>query len=412
MDSLKSILYITYDGLLDPLGESQIIPYIKGINNDKNKIYILSFEKKNNYKSKKSYIELELKKHGIKWIPLIFSNNFGVIGKAYDFFKMYYFGLITSLKNNINIIHGRGHIATQVGVFIKKYTKVKVIFDLRGLWVDERLDKKGWDLNKFFDKKLYIYFKNVERRILLNSDAVVVLTKKVLPELGVIAPGFNSPTVVIPCCADFDHFSVSSHNKYKNIGINLKNNKSTIVLGYIGSIGSMYMIREMLDFVYQSSKMYDVCFMIITRDVHKIERILDEEYEKIQDIVYVNSASRNMVPVYLSYMDITLSFITRTYARIASSPTKIAESLSMGVPVIHNSGIGDVDSIINSIGGGMIIDIDSKAEISKAVTNLRSVVDMGGSELRERSRGILGLETAKERYNSAYKIIGKKNNYD
>ena len=59
MDSLKSILYITYDGLLDPLGESQIIPYIKGINNDKNKIYILSFEKKNNYKSKMCLVQIQ-----------------------------------------------------------------------------------------------------------------------------------------------------------------------------------------------------------------------------------------------------------------------------------------------------------------------------------------------------------------
>ena len=37
-------LFLTYDGLLDPLGRSQIIPYLKSIANNERIIKVISFE--------------------------------------------------------------------------------------------------------------------------------------------------------------------------------------------------------------------------------------------------------------------------------------------------------------------------------------------------------------------------------
>jgi hypothetical protein len=44
-----TILYISYDGMTDPLGESQVIPYLEGLSKLGHRIYILSFEKKNRF---------------------------------------------------------------------------------------------------------------------------------------------------------------------------------------------------------------------------------------------------------------------------------------------------------------------------------------------------------------------------
>ena len=48
-------LYISYDGLLDPLGKSQILPYIKGIATHQKQVHIISFEKKNRIQKKKIF---------------------------------------------------------------------------------------------------------------------------------------------------------------------------------------------------------------------------------------------------------------------------------------------------------------------------------------------------------------------
>ena len=44
------ILYITYDGISDPLGMSQVLSYLKLLPKKNFKIFVFSFEKKKNSK--------------------------------------------------------------------------------------------------------------------------------------------------------------------------------------------------------------------------------------------------------------------------------------------------------------------------------------------------------------------------
>ena len=43
---LKKILYISYDSIIDPISESQILPVLKSLSKSY-KIYLISFEKTN-----------------------------------------------------------------------------------------------------------------------------------------------------------------------------------------------------------------------------------------------------------------------------------------------------------------------------------------------------------------------------
>ena len=46
----SNTLFITYDGILDPLGSSQILPYLFGLASKGVKVHILSFEKEETMK--------------------------------------------------------------------------------------------------------------------------------------------------------------------------------------------------------------------------------------------------------------------------------------------------------------------------------------------------------------------------
>ena len=81
------ILYITYDGLLDPLGSSQILPYLYGINDPSKAIFVISFEKSKLYKKFHKKLNNELQEKNIYWKPLLFWTNWKIIG----FFKNLYF---------------------------------------------------------------------------------------------------------------------------------------------------------------------------------------------------------------------------------------------------------------------------------------------------------------------------------
>ena len=61
------------------------------------------------------------------------------------------------------------------------------------------------------------------------------------------------------------------------------------------------------------------------------------------------------VPEYLRAADIALSFIKPSYSKLASSPTKIAEYLASGLPIICNAGIGDLDELIEGDRVGVLV---------------------------------------------------------
>ena len=196
-----TVLYITYDGLLDPLGSSQIVPYVKGISKHQDELVVVSFEKSARLLHGKDALLSDLQIYSIIWKPLRFTKGLGFIGKLWDLSRMYITALIISCKHNIEVVHTRGHPPAQVGLFIKHITKAKLIFDFRGLWVDERVDKGGWDLNRSFHRLQYRFFKRVERKLLIQSDHVVVLTNKVVNEIIKLGATKKSKITVIPCCA-------------------------------------------------------------------------------------------------------------------------------------------------------------------------------------------------------------------
>jgi hypothetical protein len=71
--------------------------------------------------------------------------------------------------------------------------------------------------------------------------------------------------------------------------------------------------------------------------------------------VILRSAEPSEIPRFLSTADIGISFIKPTYSKQSSSPTKIAEYLAAGLPVMTNAGVGDLDSLIQTDKVGILI---------------------------------------------------------
>jgi hypothetical protein len=79
----------------------------------------------------------------------------------------------------------------------------------------------------------------------------------------------------------------------------------------------------------------------------------------------VLSAAPRDVSAYLSASDAGLAFIKPCFSKIASSPTKYAEYLACGLPLIINAGIGDSDSLLEDNVGTLVSDF-SEAQLENA----------------------------------------------
>jgi hypothetical protein len=81
---MKRVLYISYDGMTDPLGQSQVLPYLSALSSQNFRFTIISFEKKARLKKEKEIIEAITSASAICWKPLPFTKNPPVLSKIYD----------------------------------------------------------------------------------------------------------------------------------------------------------------------------------------------------------------------------------------------------------------------------------------------------------------------------------------
>ena len=103
--------------------------------------------------------------------------------------------------------------------------------------------------------------------------------------------------------------------------------------------------------------------------------------------IRVQPATRSEVPELLSISNTSLFFIKPVWSKKASSPTKMAEIMGMGIPVVTNSGVGDVDLVMHQNPTGVLIESFSKGDYEMAVNQLLSISDKKEVEVRDRGDG-------------------------
>lgn len=404
----NSVLFISYDGLLDPLGGSQILPYLHSIRQHPRPLHILSYEKPARFKAGGELLKAELASSGIGWTPLSFTTYFGRLGKLWDLSRMYEVALYLQLKHRFGVIHCRSYQAMQVGALLRKLTGVKVLFDMRGLWVDERVDGDIWKLDNSIDASIFKLYKYVESSLLLSASHIVALTERVVPELYKLSPDISAPITVIPCCADFEHFILPTAKQRMATRQELGLPENAFVLSYLGSLGTWYMLDEMLQlFGKAAAEREEVHFLLITKDWRAEHEALISALglSHLRTRIHVHEAKRDQVPAYIGCSDLMLSFIKPAYSKMASSPTKIAEALAVGVPVVSNAGIGDIDEMTTRLQAGAVIDLDKPDSLSTIVSSLDSLKKMGGPKLRARAKSELDLHVAALSYKKIYKQL-------
>ena len=387
--------------MTDKLGHSQIIPYILGLSETANKIIVISFEKNNDLKKIKKLFS----NNNIIWINLKFTKKFFFLIKSIDFLKIIFVPIFVSIFYRMNIIHGRGHLPSISGLICKVLLNKKFIFDCRGLWADERLDNLDWDKKKIFYLAVYKFFKSIEKQFLQKSDHVVVLTNKIRDILVTKHLLSKNKFTVIPCSTDYNKFKIlrkSQINMRKSL-IGVRNND--LIIGYFGSISNIYMPDKMIDFFILSKKFYINPKIIFLSDDFNYLKDTKNFYKlKTNDYLLINSNSDNLI-YYYNLCDLTLCFVKSSFARMASFPTKIAESLACGTPVLCNKNVGDIDIILSKYYKHATLDVNKNSDLLLHISRIKYFKKLNKYLIRRRSKPYLDLLIAQNRYRSVIETI-------
>jgi len=411
---MVEVLYISYDGMTDPLGQSQVIPYLQKLSGYGYHFHILSFEKEKNFLSEKDTISRLLKASNIEWHPLPYTSTPPIISTISDLNKMKLKGRELTKKHNIKLVHCRSYLPGLIGLYLKKKYGVRFLFDMRGFWADERVDGGLWNLKNPVYWCIYRYFKAEEKKMLNAADAIISLTYAGKNEILSWKQKPSGAITVIPCCADLNLFTIhqdTEHFRILRSELSLEGHYP--VISYLGTIGTWYLLEEMLEFFRQLLFTYPTAvFLFITREnpKHIIQKAIEKDIPP--ELIRITSASRENVPLYLSLSDASLFFIKPAWSKKASSPTKQGEIMAMGIPLICNSGVGDTDVIVKKYHSGILVEAENKESYRKAIEEIQHLESFNRDEIRSGASDYFSLEKGVQKYLEVYKTLVPSSNGD
>jgi glycosyltransferase involved in cell wall biosynthesis len=362
--------------MTDTLGQSQVLPYICGLSKHGYSYTLISCEKPEKFEKNKSPIDKICKENNIDWQPIVYHKSPPIVSTIWDIVQIQKKANKLHQTKSFQLVHCRGYISAIIGFNMKKKFNIKFLFDMRGLWADEKVDAGAWDISKPHYRFVYTYFKKKEKEFFLNADHTVSLThagKKEILSWNYMQNRQDN-IAIIPCCADTDLFDFNAINEKNKITwkSKLKIKEGEFILSYLGSIGTWYMLDEMLDFFVEFKKSKpQTRFLFITHDEH--ERIIKSASDRdvLQDII-IQPAQRDEVATILSLSDLSIFFIRATYSKQSSSPTKKGEIMALGIPIICNSGVGDTDTIVKNYNSGLVINEFSTANYNHVIEKYKT----------------------------------------
>ena len=345
----KYILFISYDGLLDPLGKSQILPYIFGLNDFGYNFILISYEKEDRNNKQLEDLKNRLKSKGIIWYKLRFKR--GRIKRLLRIIN----GALTvrriSRKYNIKLVHLRALQPSVIYCF--SLINKPFIYDMRafaGQWVDMRAIRKG----SILEFIIYWY----EKWLIRKASAMVVLDKsgsnylkesyKVIKPYKVIPTATNLQKYTIKEKQDLEEYTI-----YKFV--------------FLGGARFPYLPKEALIFLkLLIQNGYNCQIDFINESDHQFiyEAIDDVNFPK--DRINIFTLNSDDICKKLPDYDCGLVFIsTGPWLRMCS-PTKIGEYLAAGLHIVGLQGLEVLDRLSSQTDCIDIVETrDNKIQCSK-----------------------------------------------
>ena len=369
----RAALYLCYYNITEPLVQTQVVAYLCELARDGVEIHLLTFEKERLDPSEQERIRDELRRRGIEWYSLRYHSRPSLPATLYDIALGAATALSICARHEIQLVHGRSHVGAAMGWPIKWLRGAKLLFDLRGLLADEYADVGHWTRGSL----KYRLTKAIERVLFRQADALVVLTKVIQTDLvaSEAVPQHRALDIeVIPCCVPVERFAVDE--RLRQAERHRRRWAGRRVLAYVGKLGTWYLAEEMAQFFavlrQEDGRFF---FQVLTQsEPASMRRALRDAGVPPEDCD-IGRVEPGKVPAILCAADAGVSFIRTCYSKRSSSPTKMAEYLAAGLPVVSTRGIGDCDEILERPNLGVVIERLDDAEYRRAAQVLLKLLD-------------------------------------
>lgn len=391
------ILYLSYNGIMEPLVRSQVLNYLERlVEQEGYRFTLLTFERSPLPANTEAEIRETLQLRGIDWIWLPCHRRLGPLSTVLDIWSGTRKVSDLCRVKGIRLIHARSFVPAVIARLIKARRGIPFINDIRGFWVDEKVYKGSLAQ----DSTVYRVAKKLEAWVYDGSDAIVSLTDRGSEEIrkfSCFAERALPSMVTIPTCVDIGAFTWRAREF-----------RPPFVFGYVGSLGPGYLPEMVFRYFALARQRFPGSRLhLITRTESERLWALADSHAVPQEEVRLIGVEPEQVNRELDCVDIGLSFIQPHFAKLASCPTKVGEYLAAGIPVISNAGIGDLDKLVGQGEVGYILPDFSENSMSLsliALENLAADPELG-HRCRWTAEKAFSLDDGVTHYGTLYRSL-------
>ncbi|MHB0993931.1 MAG: glycosyltransferase [Sulfurovum sp.] len=403
---MKNILYISLTGMTEPLGRSQVLEYLVDLSKE-NKIYLISFEREHDL-DRIDEIKNLVKKHDIQWDYMVYSNKYGMASTVWQIVQTIRIGSKLIKENSIDIVHARSMIPATMALLLKKLYGVKLLFDIRGFAIDEKVDSGRLQKNSL----VYRVLKKLDNYLYKASDHIVTLThtaKEILQEKLNIR---EEKITVIPTCANKQVFKVLEEGSKKTFKGELDYAEKDKIVLHTGTVGTWYDFDSEVKLVKEMMRQdEDVRFLVLNKNEQAFIQQIFEKYQLPVECVRISSSSFDEVHKYLNIADVSLFFIKPSYSKQASAPTKFAENVACRLPSVTNGNVGDMGFYLEQYKVGTVVDLDTLDEnletTARILLEQRASYDFKENDFNKLFSEHFDKDMAVKKYQGIYDVLGE-----
>lgn len=364
-------LYISYDGMLEPLGSSQVVSYLERLSGA-HTITLLSYEKPRDLHDHARLRALadRLQGRGIRWIRLRYHKRLSLLATGFDVLQGLAVGMLVCWRRRVTLIHARGYVSSVMALCLKRLWGAKFVFDMRGFWADEKADAGHWSRTSL----AYRLAKRWERRFFEQSDAIVSLTAagvNAFPRFGYQIPQ-ATPIVVIPTCADLERFSPGPKDPelIRRFGLD-----GATIVGCVGTLSNWYLRTPTLrGLAVLARRLARAKIVFVTREDHACLRDEARAAGIPLERMVLTQVDFDAMPAYLRLMDLGVFFIQPSSSKQGSCATKLGEFLATGIPVLINDGVGDSGAIVRDHRAGVVLSGVEGSDVEASVDEVERLL--------------------------------------
>jgi len=395
-----SVLYLSYDGLMEPLGQSQILPYLRQLAKGR-KITLITFEKKQDLSNPEREARFQQITHdaGICWLPLRYHKSPGMLAKVYDLAVGFAVCAFKCLAKKTHIVHARGYMVSVIALALKQVFGVRFIFDMRGFWVDQRVEMGFWRE----DSSIFRFAKWLESQFIQKADVVFALNSATVETIKKwpVVQGQAIRFEVATTCTDLDIFKPPPEN------LPVKD-RGSFTLGYVGNAGEGYLFEPVLELYLEIKKIQaNAHLKIVNRNDHILICDFIRKHDMDTETIELAGCDHKEVPEKMWQMDAGVFFVRSDPSRVSSVPTRLGEFLACGVPCVGNAGIGGVEGILEGEGVGVVLrNFDSESVRKAAALVVKLAADNEcATRCIESAKQHFSLEAGVMTYEKAYRDL-------